>query len=250
MNCLKSSGYASEVLGALGKLTFQCPHHTCKRCGRKAGAAGGLLLRCTECPTAYCDECEPQDETFLSTGECDRFRNLGMPSIKQAYYMQCSQSCRKFRDDRLKYGAEFAIKKSRKTNTSTYSGSSSIRLPSNRPFQAPPFAADYPNCIIDYDSCRWAIAAENDTVYKIAAWSGYNDPTRLVYNNDQIQGLSKSSRLRSGTPFFLDSNGKSPLVDSIENSAIKKKRKKLLKKQSQLPNGIAGESKKTETPLP
>merc|ERR1711937_1097137 len=65
-NCLKSSGYATEVLGALGKLTFQCPHHTCRSCGRKAGAAGGLLLRCTECPTAYCDECEPQNETFLS----------------------------------------------------------------------------------------------------------------------------------------------------------------------------------------
>ena len=36
VNCLKSSGYATEVLGALGKLTFQCPHHTCRRCGRKA----------------------------------------------------------------------------------------------------------------------------------------------------------------------------------------------------------------------
>ena len=155
------------------------------------------------------------------------FETWGMPSTNQAYYMQCSQRCKKFRDDRLKDGAEIAIQKFRKTNTSTYSGSSSIRLPPGRPYQAPPFAADYPNCIIDYDSCRWAIAAENDTVYKIAAWSGFsNDPTRLVYNNDQIQGLSKSSRLRSGTPFFLDSNGKSPLVDSKENSAIKKKRKK------------------------
>ena len=60
------------------KKGFKCPHHNCVKCGRGNGQAGGLLLRCTECPIAFCEDCEPKTCTHLDSGDSDRFQDLGM----------------------------------------------------------------------------------------------------------------------------------------------------------------------------
>ena len=40
---------------------WHCPWHACAECGRTTSIAGGMLFRCTCCPTAYCFDCSPVD---------------------------------------------------------------------------------------------------------------------------------------------------------------------------------------------
>ena len=68
-----------------------CPHHSCRECGRKAGAAGGLLFRCQVCPEAYCEDHLPPTATIV--GKCDRFAALGQNHPKQACFVLCSDDC-------------------------------------------------------------------------------------------------------------------------------------------------------------
>ncbi|KAH8049693.1 helicase [Aureococcus anophagefferens] len=68
-----------------------CPHHSCRECGRKAGAAGGLLFRCQVCPEAYCEDHLPPTATIV--GKCDRFAALGQNHPKQACFVLRSDDC-------------------------------------------------------------------------------------------------------------------------------------------------------------
>jgi|GEM_PF-2134840 len=83
-----------------GLSTWGCPHHHCKVCGRKAHASGGMLFRCTECPTAYCEDHLPSMESdqvnLNDNGREERFEVLGQRKPPQAYFMQCSKQCRRF----------------------------------------------------------------------------------------------------------------------------------------------------------
>ena len=53
--------------------------------------AGGLLFRCMNCMTAYCEDCLPQDE-IESIGRCRDLEALGYDS-KQSYYIMCPSCC-------------------------------------------------------------------------------------------------------------------------------------------------------------
>ena len=52
---------------------WSCPHHSCKICGRKAAAVGGLIFRCEMCPTAYCEDHLPNAARERITNKCKRF---------------------------------------------------------------------------------------------------------------------------------------------------------------------------------
>ena len=52
---------------------------------------GGLLFRCMNCMTAYCEDCLPQDE-IESIGRCRDLEALGYDS-KQSYYIMCPSCC-------------------------------------------------------------------------------------------------------------------------------------------------------------
>ena len=56
---------AALILGCTthgsGFNAFTCPHHACGGCGRKAGAAGGMLFRCEACPSCYCEDLLPAE---------------------------------------------------------------------------------------------------------------------------------------------------------------------------------------------
>eukprot|EP01056_Protomagalhaensia_sp_Gyna25_P000245 Protomagalhaensia_sp_Gyna_25__244@NODE_1114_length_2176_cov_11_489471_g883_i0_p1_GENE_NODE_1114_length_2176_cov_11_489471_g883_i0NODE_1114_length_2176_cov_11_489471_g883_i0_p1_ORF_typecomplete_len669_score161_11PHD/PF00628_29/0_011PHD/PF00628_29/0_0014PHD/PF00628_29/1_8e04APO_RNAbind/PF05634_11/8_9e03APO_RNAbind/PF05634_11/0_093APO_RNAbind/PF05634_11/1_2e03APO_RNAbind/PF05634_11/1e04_NODE_1114_length_2176_cov_11_489471_g883_i01701885 len=41
--------------------TWTCPWHECCLCFRKGSQAGGLLIHCAECPTAFCFDCFPPE---------------------------------------------------------------------------------------------------------------------------------------------------------------------------------------------
>jgi len=72
---------------------WSCPHHSCKICGRKAAAVGGLIFRCEMCPTAYCEDHLPNTARERITNKCKRFISLGQYHPKQACFLLCSKEC-------------------------------------------------------------------------------------------------------------------------------------------------------------
>jgi hypothetical protein len=54
--------YHTECVGLTKVPTgaWTCPWHACAECDKTTSVAGGLLFRCTDCPTAYCFDCSPQ----------------------------------------------------------------------------------------------------------------------------------------------------------------------------------------------
>lgn len=92
-------------------VSWGCPHHECKVCSRKAHAAGGMLFRCTECPTAYCeDHCPFNTAKLNENGREPRFEELGQVKPAQAYFIQCSKNCQEFNRIRVSKGVVEAIK--------------------------------------------------------------------------------------------------------------------------------------------
>lgn len=84
---------ASSILGHdfesiwKGSGMFICPHHKCVGCNRSTASAGGLLFRCLDCLTSYCEDCLPQDE-IDSVGRSKEMELLGYES-KQSYFIKC-----------------------------------------------------------------------------------------------------------------------------------------------------------------
>ena len=79
--------------------TWSCPHHRCTLCDRRAGAAGGLLFRCTDCEKAYCEDHLPLESELLG-GEVERLQELGFGAVKQACYCLCSAACKEIHEQR------------------------------------------------------------------------------------------------------------------------------------------------------
>jgi hypothetical protein len=68
--------------------------------------------------------------------------------------------------------------------------------------------------VVDYDGHRWCICRSNDTAGEVA----YNfdlDAQVLVFENSNIQGLSRSARLHRFTPLLLG-RGKSAFLSPAE----------------------------------
>ena len=76
---------------AKGWGVWACGHHECTVCHRKAQHVGGLLFRCTVCPTAYCEDHLPPEALIM--GENPRFKALGHRHPKQGCYVLHSTEC-------------------------------------------------------------------------------------------------------------------------------------------------------------
>lgn len=75
---------------------FQCRHHWCNACGRKAQAAGGMLFRCESCPFAFCEDHLPK--TAVVTERCLRFQAMGQEQPTTACFITCSDDCARFKN--------------------------------------------------------------------------------------------------------------------------------------------------------
>jgi len=91
--CAHEHGCA-EAVGALGQISFTCPHHACVVCSRKASAAGGMLFRCEACPKAFCEDCLPKEANIVGCSARLEARGVRLPS--QACYVRCSKRCDAF----------------------------------------------------------------------------------------------------------------------------------------------------------
>mmetsp|Transcript_12809 Transcript_12809/g.21980 ORF Transcript_12809/g.21980 Transcript_12809/m.21980 type:complete len:1939 (+) Transcript_12809:3717-9533(+) len=101
--------------GGSGAVTWGCPHHSCKVCARKAHASGGMLFRCTECPSAFCEDHLPRENLYLNeNGRELRFEELGQRKPAQAYFVQCSERCHRFATVRIERGVIAAIQEVKK----------------------------------------------------------------------------------------------------------------------------------------
>ena len=73
------------------KMGFSCPHHQCGVCDRKAAAAGGLLFRCSVCPSTFCEDHLPPDTPIVNRNA--RFLALGQRHPSQACFVLCCSEC-------------------------------------------------------------------------------------------------------------------------------------------------------------
>ena len=108
--CLEAYGLSASGQVGILKDSFVCPHHRCSTCGRGPSAAGGLIIACTECPAAFCEDHEPEGIVLAPLG-CDRWQKLGQPAraCTTTYFCQCSASCQRFNKTRLEHGELAAI---------------------------------------------------------------------------------------------------------------------------------------------
>ena len=76
---------------ATGFGLWSCPHHSCSVCGRKAQHVGGLLFRCSVCPSAFCEDHLPPAAILM--GENPRYQALGCRHPQQGCYVLHSTEC-------------------------------------------------------------------------------------------------------------------------------------------------------------
>lgn len=88
--------YHTECVGLskVPKGIWFCPWHSCCECDRKISTAGGMLFRCTDCPTAYCFDCWPTGLQRVEGGEefLAPLRRRGYDPSKNAALFVC-QNC-------------------------------------------------------------------------------------------------------------------------------------------------------------
>jgi hypothetical protein len=164
--CLETHGYKGR--GALGFLkdAFVCPQHACQICGRRPSAAGGVLIACTECPSCFCEDHEPEEEVDLDSIGNDRWTELGMKKSRTAYYCRCSKHCKNFFATRVEKGAAAAVAQANKEidlENEAMSKNIKKRRRSSKSFAS----VSVPNrsiipprhgkrgSIVDYDGHRW-----------------------------------------------------------------------------------------------
>ena len=87
----------AECIGVDDPKNFlSCPHHRCTKCNKNIQAAGGLLFPCQSCPSSFCEDCLPSEETgFRFLGGADRFGELGFHS-NYLCYIHCSAQCEEY----------------------------------------------------------------------------------------------------------------------------------------------------------
>jgi SWI/SNF-related matrix-associated actin-dependent regulator of chromatin subfamily A member 5 len=71
-------------------ITWTCPQHRCRECQRVTTDAGGLLFRCVGCPSAWCEDCLPDEDKIEPIGDTNPYlESRGFGYVKQAYYIKC-----------------------------------------------------------------------------------------------------------------------------------------------------------------
>ena len=209
--CLTAHGLMGSSARGIMKDTFVCPHHKCSVCGRSSSAAGGLIIACTECPNAFCEEHESTG-LILSPDGCDRWQKLGQPrrAATTTYFCQCSKACQKFHSTRVAQGVSAAIKEQKAeaqhNAQKQHSGAAAATLeilPDR--VLIPPTVTHRSKLgtVVDYDGFLWYICRNGDTVGEVA----YNfnmDAQKLLYQNRSIDRLSRVARLHKFTPLLLE----------------------------------------------
>ena len=200
--CLHAQGFAA-VGTAFNKNEYKCPQHSCTVCGRVASSSGGMLLRCTECPKAYCEEHEPKDVDFNCGGVNERFDDLEYPRSSSRYYIQCSSECVEFYKNRTQKSVEFAVSEHRRLHPPEEEAASQDYVEPSFP---PPhsIALQQIGRVVDYDGARWFIAKENQTPGTIAHICTL-DARVLCKQNAAIVGLTQKSKLKAGTALLIGS---------------------------------------------
>lgn len=69
--------------------TFYCPQHECADCSQKTTNAGGMLLRCRWCESAFCEDCIDFDKVDLLGDQVIEYDLLGFEPISLAFYVKC-----------------------------------------------------------------------------------------------------------------------------------------------------------------
>ncbi len=82
-SCFDAGGYTRES----HFIGVKCPQHACLICDGKASNRGGLLFRCTDCPSTVCESCLP--ESFEAVDRNDVVAVLGFLS-GSIEYIRCS----------------------------------------------------------------------------------------------------------------------------------------------------------------
>jgi hypothetical protein len=216
--CLTAHGLMGSSAQGIIKDTFVCPHHKCSVCGRNSSAAGGLIIACTECPNAFCEEHESTG-LILSPDGCDRWQKLGQPrrAATTTYFCQCSKACQKFHSTRVAQGVTAAIKEQKaeaqqnaqKQHSSAAAATLEI-LPDRVLIPPTVTRRSKLGTVIDYDGFRWYICRNGDTVGEVA-YDFNMDAQKLVYQNRGIDRLSRVARLHKFTPLLLE-RGKSAFL--------------------------------------
>ena len=168
----------SEQLSSKLAMYWMCPHHSCTVCKRTAGAVGGLLFRCSECPTAYCEDHLPVDAAI--NGRCHRMELGGFVHPTQACYIHCSDAC-------AAYAASYADTVAHKTNKRLY------------------------NTDAGYNSNNVSGAASSSTAAAAAAGSGNGTGTKITMkdlNTDSLSFLSTNNSSNGGSNGKKKSPGK------------------------------------------
>lgn len=88
-NCL-SKDFQIKTRSQMG--TFYCPQHECTDCSQKTTNAGGMLLRCRWCESAFCEDCVDFDKIHLLGDQVIEYEILGVEPTPQAFYVKC-QAC-------------------------------------------------------------------------------------------------------------------------------------------------------------
>jgi len=199
----------------------------CRSCGRRAGAAGGVLISCTECPACFCEEHEPDEGAVLDSSGNDRWAALGMKKSRTTYFCRCSSQCVRFNKTRVEKGTRAAIdqvnleiaKENKKRTKSKKKQSGTKKKEEeyiNRPVIPPRHGT--PGEVEDYDGHRWYICRSNETPGQVS-WEMDVDCAQLVYQNQNISGLGRSSKLMESTPLMLG-RGESDFLSEKEANLL------------------------------
>jgi len=151
---------------------------------------------------AYCEDCEPKESTNLDSGECNRFLKLGMAHPNTAFYMQCSDHCKRFYKSRRKHGIERALAIQRKEVAASTKGK---KTSDTVKYVEPPSAKickRKAGKIWSDGTWEWYIANQNDSCSSIAR-KFHMDAAKIVHNNRCVDGLTLNAMLLKGTPLFL-----------------------------------------------
>jgi len=87
LNCLSPSWQQRTA-----RMQFYCPSHVCADCERTTSQAGGMLFRCRDCETAYCEDCAQWDKTKLVGDNLPEYEKMDYGEKASAYYVIC-QGC-------------------------------------------------------------------------------------------------------------------------------------------------------------
>ncbi len=125
----------------------------------------------------------------------------GMAHPNTAFYIQCTEHCKRFYDSRRKHGIEKALAIQRKEVKKSGVGVENIQVQYSEPPSAK-VCQKLAGKIWSDGICEWYIANQYDSCKTIAR-KFHMDAAKIVHNNRCVDGLSLNAKLLKGTPLYL-----------------------------------------------